>query len=95
MAIPRQGIHIATLSVLVLATALLVYSPALDPSSHLYSAYKTMSSTFEPQVHIAIIGAGSAGLAALKQILDAFARAQTLKLHIVVYESNEEVGGVW
>jgi len=45
---------------------------------------------------IAIIGAGSSGLAQLKQLLDAFSRPQgTCRLKITVFESRSEIGGVW
>ena len=45
---------------------------------------------------IAIVGAGSSGLAQLKQLLDAFSRPEvTDRLEVVVYESRGEIGGVW
>ena len=45
---------------------------------------------------IAIIGAGSSGLAQLKQLLDAFARPHvSTQLEVVLFESRSEIGGVW
>jgi cation diffusion facilitator CzcD-associated flavoprotein CzcO len=45
---------------------------------------------------VAIIGAGASGIAQLKQLLDAFARPEvTMKLEVVLYESRDQVGGVW
>jgi hypothetical protein len=45
---------------------------------------------------IAIIGAGSSGLAQLKQLLDAFSRPGVeSRLEVVVFESRSEIGGVW
>lgn len=47
-------------------------------------------------VRIAIIGAGASGLTALKSLLEMSRRADVdRQLHIVVYEKNPEVGGVW
>lgn len=52
-------------------------------------------------VRIAIIGAGPAGLAQARQAIDTFkseryARTNRLrKLDLVVFESRDEVGGVW
>lgn len=47
---------------------------------------------------IAIIGAGAAGLAQAKQVLDAF-RTSSSGLQdgvdLVVFESRNDVGGVW
>jgi uncharacterized protein with NAD-binding domain and iron-sulfur cluster len=51
-----------------------------------------------PTVRIAVIGVGSAGLAALKQAADAFGRpevAKRVKLDLVGYETRSEVGGLW
>lgn len=45
---------------------------------------------------VGIIGAGSAGLAQLKQVLDAFRRPNVgSKLEVVCFEARDEVGGVW
>jgi cation diffusion facilitator CzcD-associated flavoprotein CzcO len=43
---------------------------------------------------IAIIGAGAAGLAQAKQVLDAF-RTSDNGVELVVFESRNDVGGVW
>jgi cation diffusion facilitator CzcD-associated flavoprotein CzcO len=51
-----------------------------------------------PVTRVAIIGAGSSGLATLKQVVDAFARPevkQRTSLDVVVYEAKSDVGGVW
>jgi len=51
-----------------------------------------------PVVRIAVIGVGSAGLAALKQAVDAFSRpevAKRVKLDLVGFETRSEVGGLW
>jgi cation diffusion facilitator CzcD-associated flavoprotein CzcO len=48
--------------------------------------------TIQRPKRIAIIGAGAAGLAQAKQILDAFPE-QTVEL--VIYEARNDVGGVW
>ncbi|WVR04176.1 hypothetical protein IAU60_001176 [Kwoniella sp. DSM 27419] len=47
---------------------------------------------------VAVIGAGAAGLAQIQQLYEAWARdgvEARSKLELVVYESKEEVGGVW
>ena len=45
---------------------------------------------------VAVIGAGSSGLAQLKQLLDAFSRPLVRsQLEVVVFESRPEIGGVW
>ncbi|WWD16875.1 hypothetical protein CI109_101307 [Kwoniella shandongensis] len=45
---------------------------------------------------IAIVGAGSSGLAQLEQLLEVWARDEVkTKLEVVVYEAREDVGGVW
>jgi cation diffusion facilitator CzcD-associated flavoprotein CzcO len=49
-------------------------------------------------VRIAVIGVGSAGLATLKQAVDAFNRpevAKRVKLDLVGFETRDEVGGLW
>jgi hypothetical protein len=49
-------------------------------------------------VRIAVIGVGSAGLAALKQAVDAFNRPEVIKrvkLDLVGFETRNEVGGLW
>jgi cation diffusion facilitator CzcD-associated flavoprotein CzcO len=47
-------------------------------------------------VRIAVIGAGSAGLAQIKQILDAFSRPGVEKqLELVAFETRDDVGGLW
>ena len=49
-------------------------------------------------VRIAVIGVGSAGLAALKQAVDAFDRPEVVKrvkLDLVGFETRSEVGGLW
>ena len=49
-------------------------------------------------VRIAVIGVGSAGVAALKQAVDAFNRPEMVKrvkLDLVGYETRSEVGGLW
>ena len=51
-----------------------------------------------PTVRIAVIGVGSAGLAALKQAVDAFSRPEVVKrvkLDLVGFETRSEVGGLW
>lgn len=44
---------------------------------------------------IAVIGAGAAGLAQAKQVLDAFRTTQGLNVELVIYEARNDVGGVW
>lgn len=44
---------------------------------------------------IAVIGAGAAGLAQAKQVLDAFKTPQEQNVELVIYESRNDVGGVW
>lgn len=45
---------------------------------------------------VAIIGAGASGLAQVKQLVDTFGRPKVEdELEVVVFESREEVGGVW
>lgn len=47
---------------------------------------------------IAIIGAGAAGLAQAKQVLDAFSTSSAGLpdgVDLVVFESRNDVGGVW
>lgn len=44
---------------------------------------------------IAIIGAGAAGLAQAKQVLDAFRTSEGLEVDLVVFEARRDVGGVW
>lgn len=59
--------------------------------------YCGMSSDI-PTVKIAVVGVGSAGLAALKQAVDAFTRPEVIKrvkLDIVGFETRSEVGGLW
>ena len=50
-------------------------------------------------VRVAIIGAGASGLVQLKQLLDAFNRADVKRrgkrLEVVCFEKSREVGGVW
>ena len=49
-------------------------------------------------VRIGVIGVGSAGLAALKQAVDAFNRPEVVKrvkLDLVGFETRSEVGGLW
>jgi cation diffusion facilitator CzcD-associated flavoprotein CzcO len=46
----------------------------------------------EKPKRIAVIGAGAAGLAQAKQILDAF---QGRTVELVIYEARNDVGGVW
>lgn len=49
-----------------------------------------------PVKRIAIIGAGSSGIAQAKQVLDAFAYGKSeYKADIVVFEAKEKIGGVW
>jgi cation diffusion facilitator CzcD-associated flavoprotein CzcO len=51
-----------------------------------------------PVTRIAVIGVGSAGLAALKQAVDAFSRAEVAsrtRLELVGFETRNEVGGLW
>ena len=49
-----------------------------------------------PNIRVAIIGAGSSGLAQLKQLLDAFSRPETTsQLDITIFESRDEIGGTW
>ncbi|GHJ89020.1 hypothetical protein NliqN6_5422 [Naganishia liquefaciens] len=49
-----------------------------------------------PPKRIAVIGAGAAGLAQAKQILDAFTSpAGLLQVELVIYEARNDVGGVW
>ena len=53
-----------------------------------------LGSPQEPTKSIAVIGAGSAGLAALKTLLDL--PEETRKgWKIVLYEQRRDVGGVW
>lgn len=68
-------------------------SRVLDSSSR-----PTTMSPSLPVIRVAIIGAGSSGLATLKQVVDAFARQEVRRrtsLDVVVYESKSDVGGVW
>lgn len=52
-----------------------------------------MTQTF---VRIAVIGAGSAGLAQIKQCLDAFRRPEVKhRLELVAFEPRSDVGGLW
>lgn len=47
---------------------------------------------------VAVIGVGSAGLAALKQAVDAFSRpevASRTRLELVGFETRDDVGGLW
>ncbi|KAK8861227.1 hypothetical protein IAR55_002046 [Kwoniella newhampshirensis] len=45
---------------------------------------------------IAVIGAGSSGLAQLQQLLETWKRDEVrTKLEVVVFEAREDVGGVW
>ncbi|KAJ9112081.1 hypothetical protein QFC22_006380 [Naganishia vaughanmartiniae] len=44
---------------------------------------------------IAVIGAGAAGLAQAKQVLDAFRTHDGVAVELVVFESRTDVGGVW
>lgn len=49
-------------------------------------------------IHVGIIGAGASGLAQLKQLLEAFGRAdvkEKKELEVIVFEKQAEVGGVW
>jgi malic enzyme len=49
-------------------------------------------------IRIGVIGVGSAGLAALKQAVDAFSRPEVVKrvkLELVGFETRAEVGGLW
>lgn len=70
----------------------------LDINFHLSTASR-MSDT----IRIAVIGAGSAGIAQAKQAIDAFHSKQYLskpasdrkQLELVVFEERDEVGGVW
>lgn len=49
-------------------------------------------------IRVAVIGVGSAGLAALKQAADAFSRpeaASRSRLELVGFETRADVGGLW
>jgi cation diffusion facilitator CzcD-associated flavoprotein CzcO len=49
-------------------------------------------------VRVAVIGIGSAGLAQLKQLKEAYARpaiADDVELELVGFESRADVGGIW
>jgi cation diffusion facilitator CzcD-associated flavoprotein CzcO len=49
-----------------------------------------------PVKRIAVIGGGAAGVAQAKEILDAFRPGVCdHKVELVVYESRDEIGGVW
>lgn len=48
-----------------------------------------------PLPRIAVIGAGAAGLAQAKQVLDAFRIPQGPGVELVVFEARRDVGGVW
>jgi ribulose 1,5-bisphosphate synthetase/thiazole synthase len=61
-------------------------SPSLVKQVPLQS-YRDVS----PTKSIAIVGAGSAGLAALKALLDIDPRTW----EIVLYEERENIGGIW
>jgi cation diffusion facilitator CzcD-associated flavoprotein CzcO len=67
-----------------------------DPGS---SRRDAPSSPSLDTVRVAIIGAGASGLVQLKQLLDAFSRADVKrrgkKLEVVCFEKSREVGGVW
>ncbi|WVQ94688.1 hypothetical protein IAU59_001768 [Kwoniella sp. CBS 9459] len=60
---------------------------------------KTMATTTTTKKKVAVIGAGVSGLAAIQQLVEAFQRDQVkdklLELDLVVFESKNEVGGVW
>ncbi|WVQ83422.1 hypothetical protein IAT38_005563 [Cryptococcus sp. DSM 104549] len=50
----------------------------------------------KPLTRVAVIGAGSSGLAHLQQLQEAWARdGVKSKLELVGFEGNEDVGGVW
>lgn len=54
--------------------------------------------TSKRTVRVAVIGAGSAGLAQIKQLLDAFHRpdvSDRLSLELVAFEKRDDVGGLW
>ncbi len=62
----------------------------------LTSSYTNRASMTHSLTRIATIGAGTSGLAQLKQMLDASARPEVKsRLEVVLYESRGEVGGVW
>ena len=49
-----------------------------------------------PTKRIAVIGAGAAGLAQAKEILQAFQSGESgYGVELVVYESRSQIGGVW
>lgn len=56
--------------------------------------FMTLGDLSTPPKSIAIIGAGSAGLAMLKTVLDLPAHSAE-KWEVVLYEDRESVGGVW
>lgn len=49
-----------------------------------------------PVKRIAVIGAGAAGIAQAKEILQAFQHGKSeFQVDLVVYESRSKIGGVW
>lgn len=56
-----------------------------------------MTADTRPFKKIAVIGAGAAGLAQAKQLLQAFefGSGSPFRLHLVVFEAKSQVGGVW
>jgi cation diffusion facilitator CzcD-associated flavoprotein CzcO len=70
----------------------------IDILTRVERAEDNMSGT----VRIAVIGAGPAGLAQAKQAIDTFnseryaaKTIQPRKLELIVFESRDQVGGVW
>lgn len=71
-----------------------VHSDAIE--RYLKSSYEVSSSSTRESFpkSIAIVGAGSAGLASLKTLLDLPIEVRQ-KWDIVLYEQRRDVGGVW
>lgn len=56
----------------------------------------TIPQDTRPVKRIAVIGAGAAGIAQAKEILEAFQHGKSeFQADLVVYESRSKIGGVW
>lgn len=51
--------------------------------------------TVQATPKIAIIGAGAAGLALAKQVIDAFRTSARAEMKLVIFEAKDDVGGIW
>jgi cation diffusion facilitator CzcD-associated flavoprotein CzcO len=56
----------------------------------------TIPQDTRPVKRVAVIGAGAAGIAQAKEILEAFQHGKSeFQVDLVVYESRSKIGGVW